>query len=76
MISRGQGLQERDNDQRTPLHWACYNGHTEVAMALMERGADIDARDNKQRTPLHYACIKGHTEVAMALMERGAARRR
>ena len=45
MISRGQGLQERDDDQRTPLHCACINGHTEVAMALMERGADIDARD-------------------------------
>ena len=40
MISRGQGLQERDNDQRTPLHWACDKVHTEVAMALMERGAD------------------------------------
>ena len=72
MISRGQGLQERDKYQRTPLHVACDNGHTEVAMALMERGADIHARDNNQNTPLHEACDMGHTEVAMALIERGA----
>ena len=72
MISRGQGLQERDNDQNTPLHCACMKGQTEVAMALMERGADIDARDDYQRTPLHVACDKGHTEVAMALTKRGA----
>ena len=72
MISRGQGLHERDYNQLTPLHWACYNGHTEVAMALMERGADIDARDDYQRTPLYFACRNGHTEVAMALIKRGA----
>ena len=72
MISRGQGLQERDRLQSTPLHYACCYGHTEVAMALMERGADIDARDNDQRTPLHWACEYGHTEVAMSLIKRGA----
>ena len=45
MISRGQGLEERDGFQSTPLHCACRNGHTEVAMALIKRGADIDAKD-------------------------------
>ena len=72
MISRGHGLQEKDDDQRTPLHYVCAYGHAEVAMALMERGADIDARDNIQSTPLHCACEKGHTKVAKALVERGA----
>ena len=40
MISRGQGLQERDWIQETPLHVACISGPTEVAMALIKRGAD------------------------------------
>ena len=40
LIERGADIDARDDDQRTPLHVACDNGHTEVAMALMERGAD------------------------------------
>merc|ERR1711991_789469 len=71
-METGAVIDARNNYQRTPLHCACYKGHTEVAMALMERGADIDARDNDQRTPLHYACDNGHTEVAMSLIKRGA----
>ena len=49
LMKRGTDIYARDNDQRTPLHWACDNGLTEVTMALMERGADIDARDNELR---------------------------
>ena len=40
-----------DEDQDTPLHAACINGHLEVAMALVDRGADVDAEDDNQRTP-------------------------
>ena len=25
----------------TPLHWACYSGHKDVAVMLIERGADL-----------------------------------
>ena len=32
-------------DGDTPLHWACYNGHTEAALALIEKGANVDAAD-------------------------------
>jgi len=72
LIERAADIDARNDDQGTPLHYACDMGHTEVAMALMERGADIDARDVDQETPLHSACYYVPTEVAMALMERGA----
>ena len=30
----------------TPLHKACLNGHTELAVKLVELGADVNAVDN------------------------------
>lgn len=36
-------------DEYTPLHLAVYNGHCDVAAALLENGADIEAK-NKVRT--------------------------
>ena len=30
----------------TLLHWACYKGNKEIAVALMDRGADIHIKDN------------------------------
>ena len=61
-----------DEDQSTPLHHACNNGHMEVAMALVDRGADVDARTEAQSTPLHKACSNGNMELAMALVKKGA----
>ena len=29
--------------KQTPLHWACMNGHTELAVKLVELGADMSA---------------------------------
>jgi uncharacterized protein len=29
-------------DGETPLTWACYKGHTEVALFLIEKGASIN----------------------------------
>jgi ankyrin repeat protein len=55
----------------TALHWACMNGHTEIAGSHRE-GADINATDNNGFTALY--CANGHTEVAKLLMMNGADR--
>merc|ERR1711991_851896 len=39
-MERRADIDARDNNQRTPLHLASGNGHTEVAMTLIKRGAD------------------------------------
>ena len=72
LVDRGADVDARDVDQMTPLHYACRNGHMELAMALVDRGADVDAGDEDQRTPLHHACWKGNMELAMALVKKGA----
>ena len=72
LIGQGADLHAKANYGLTPLHWACYNGHAEVAKALLEKGADVHAKDNVGWTPLHYACENGHAEVVKALLEKGA----
>ncbi len=72
MIDRGADLSSRDNYGGTPLHEACLNGRTDIALALIDLGADVSAKDNYGDTPLHFACNKGHEETALALIARGA----
>ena len=65
-------MNKQDGDNRTPLLMACMNGHSEVAMLLIQNGANINISDNKRMTPLLYACKYNLSQVAILLMERGA----
>jgi len=57
----------------TPLHYAAWNGHKEVAELLIAKGADVNAKVAIWgRTPLHFAAWNGHKEVAELLIENGA----
>ena len=49
----------RDADTATPLHWAVYNGHLEIAKLLVASGASLTARTKDGQTPLHWAAIAG-----------------
>ena len=51
LIEKGADIHEKNNNGRTPLHFATSRGHTEIAMTLIEKGADFKARDNSGRTP-------------------------
>lgn len=57
----------------TPLIYAAFNGHAEVAAYLLTQGADIDARADNGFTALIAAARGGHEEVVVLLLERGAA---
>jgi uncharacterized protein len=58
----------------TPLHYAAYSGHADVARYLIAIGADIGAvsMDPLRNQPLHAAAGSGHTEVARILLDAGA----
>ena len=55
------------------MHYVALNGHSEVALFLLELGArhDIETQDGFA-TPLHLATRRGHVEVAKLLLELGA----
>ena len=77
-------LDTRDESyERSPLHWACAQGHLEIARLLLDwrggcnvlnrRGYDIlNAKDKEGQAPLHTACMKGNLDIVSLLLERGA----
>ena len=69
-----------DQMKWTPLHWAAYWGHMEIAEILLSAGADVNAynpsgaineKDYNRGTPLNIATIQGHQVVANLLRKHG-----
>jgi ankyrin repeat protein len=52
---------------------ASRNGHTDVAMLLLERGARLEAKGYFGGTALHWAAMNGHEATVLALLDRGAS---
>ena len=53
----------------TPLHYACTNGHLNIAQYLIrEEHCNPSCENNNGSTPLHYACTNGHLNIAQYLI--------
>lgn len=52
---QGLNLQQRDNEESTPLHWACFAGSDTAVYYLLAWDKYVNARDNAGNTPLHMA---------------------
>lgn len=51
----------------TPLHYACFCGHTEVAKLLVARGADPNKPSRDGKTPLESAQEEGHLQLVVTV---------
>ena len=58
LLAAGAGIDARDNNGRTALHYAAAAGYTDVAKALVDRGADLSAKDVDGVTPAEAAMGK------------------
>ena len=56
----------------TPLHYACTNGHYDIALFLLDKGAAVDSRSPNETTPLMMAIRAGNIQLARLLLDRGA----
>jgi len=83
LIRAGSALEARDVADRTPLHWAAWQGYSRftdalrvsdaVTQVLLEAGANTAAVDSACRTPLHYAAEMGYDPIVAALLRAGAS---
>ena len=67
-------VDDADEFGRTPVYWASFNGHVDVARCLLSRGAKsaINEPSKNGDKPLTGACAKGHIEVCELLLKEGA----
>lgn len=61
-----------DGDGWTPLMYAAFEGHAEIAGDLLKAGAEVDARAPNLATPLMLAARNGHIRVVETLLAAGA----
>jgi len=57
----------------TPLHYAAYVGHSEVAEMLLKAGADVNANKDGH-TPLDWAIIGANDEIIRQLLRKHGAK--
>ena len=62
----------RDGKYWGALHYAVFNGHTEIAKHLIGRGAAINATSPNGSTPLMMAAREGREDLAKILIDSGA----
>jgi 26S proteasome non-ATPase regulatory subunit 10 len=69
LLASGQAIDKKDEDQRTPLHWAAAEGALEVVDFLVVNGnARLNVQDEAGWTPLMSAASAGHSEVVSFLL--------
>ena len=55
-----------------PLHYACTNGHLNIAQYLIREEHCNPSCENKYGdTPLHYACLRNHAHIVQYLLSTG-----
>ena len=52
----------------TPLLWALWSGHNDIAQRLIDAGADVNGVDEAGDTPLHYAVMLGNIDSVHLLL--------
>ncbi|EDL35127.1 mCG56111 [Mus musculus] len=61
-----------DNEKRSALQSAAWQGHVKVVQLLIEHGAVVDHTCNQGATALCIAAQEGHVDVVQVLLEHGA----
>jgi ankyrin repeat protein len=69
-LQGGQGLDQRDDEGNTALHWAVRGGHAEAAALLLRNGAEASIRDERGMTPLMWVGESGRLGALQILLQK------
>lgn len=72
LLEKRAGINARQADGMTALHWAAYHDDAEAVKLLLQAGADAKAANRYGVTPLSLACVNGNAEVVGLLLDAGA----
>lgn len=72
LIQLELNVNETDEDEWTPLHYALFNNKDKMVDVLLKAGANIEAKNSDEKTPLHLAATNCYQEVIMVLLKHGA----
>ncbi|XP_061898724.1 ankyrin repeat domain-containing protein 26-like isoform X2 [Entelurus aequoreus] len=71
-LAKSSDINKVDQQNRTPLHLACANGHARVVRFLVEKKANLNLGDNHNRTALMKAVQGQHEQCVNILLENNA----
>src|SRR5438045_2599805 len=73
LLDRCVDIENKDEQNRTPLHHAASRGHKSAVIALLCCGANIRAKTKVGRTAFHLAVsFENQPDVVTVLIESGA----
>lgn len=74
MLAKGANLDTKDEDERTPLHWAASVGAVDVVAFLVDEAhVRVNVQDDAGWTPLMSATSAGHVSVVSLLLSKYVA---
>ena len=71
-LEQGLDVNEADENGRTALMMAAFDGYTEVVELLIGHGAEVDRHDSSGRTALMYASSGPFPQTVELLVQNGA----
>ena len=62
-------INKKDNNQRSPIHFACFGGDLQIIQELIKNNEILDCNDCEGFQPIHYAAMGGNFEVITFLYQ-------
>lgn len=72
LIEAGADLNQKDHQDRTPLHISVARGNLELTRSLIEAGVNLDAKDHEGQTALNWSIRRNNLEIIGLLVAAGA----
>jgi len=72
LIHYDANINVRNKHGATSLHFAAWNGNTNMVGILLGLGANVNGADILGATPLYFAASHGHMNIVRLLLEKGA----